>query len=84
MGISLVAHMVNNLPVMQETLVQALGQENPLEKGMAAHSSVLAWRSPWTEKPGRLQSMRSQRVGHDLVTKTARIKRGGKEEKQRN
>ena len=66
MGISLVAHMVNNLPVMQETLVKALGQENPLEKGMAAHSSVLAWRSPWTEKPGRLQSTRSERVGHDF------------------
>ena len=66
MGISLVAHMVNNLPVMQETLVQALGQENPLEKGMAAHSSVLAWRSPWTEKLGRLQSTRSERVGHDF------------------
>ena len=65
MGISLVAQMVKNPPVMQETLVQALGQENPLEKGMAAHSSVLAWRSPWTEKPGRLQSTESERVGHD-------------------
>ena len=53
---------------MQETQVRALGQENPLEKGMAAHSSVLAWRSPWTEKPGRLQSVGLQRVGYSLAT----------------
>ena len=49
--------MVKNFPVMQETQVQSLGWEDLLEKGMATHSSILAWRSPWTEKPGRLQSM---------------------------
>ena len=49
----------------QETWVQALGQENPLEKEMATHSSILAWEIPWTEEPGRLQSMGSQRIGHD-------------------
>ena len=60
------AQMVKNLPAMQETRVQSLSQEDPLEKGMAAHSSVLAWRIPWTEEPGGLlQSMESQRVGHD-------------------
>ena len=53
-----------NLPVMQETQVQSLGREDPLEKGMAAHSSTLAWRIPWTEEPGRVQSIGSQRVGH--------------------
>ena len=56
--------MVKNLPAMQETWVQSLSQEDPLEKGMATHSSFLVWRIPWTEKPGRLQSMGSQRVGH--------------------
>ena len=54
---------------MQETQVQFLGWEDPLEKGMASHSSILAWRIPWTEEPGRLQSMGSQRVGQDRVTK---------------
>ena len=54
-----------NLPAMQETWVRSLGWEDPLEKGMATHSSVLAWRIPWTEEPGRLQSIGSQRVGHD-------------------
>ena len=49
-----VAQMVKNLPAMQETRVQSLGQENPLEKGMAIHSSILAWRIPWTEEPGKL------------------------------
>ena len=53
---------------MQETLVPSLGCEDPLEKGMAIHSSILAWRIPWTEEPGRLQSMESQRAGHDWVT----------------
>ena len=53
---------------MQETWVQSLGQEDPLEKEMATHSSILAWRIPWTEEPGGLQSMGSQRVGHDWVT----------------
>ena len=50
---------------MQETLVRSLGQENALEKEMATHSSILAWKIPWTEEPGKLQSMGSQRVGHD-------------------
>ena len=50
----------------QETQVQSLGQEDPLDDGMATHSSILAWRIPWTEEPGRLQSMGSQRIGHDL------------------
>ena len=62
---SLVAQLVKNLPAMQETWVQSLGQKDPLEKGMATHSSILAWRIPWTEEPGGLQSTGSQRVGHD-------------------
>ena len=61
--------MVKNLPAKQETQAQSLGQKDPLEKRMAAHSSNLAWKIPWTEKLGRLQSMGSQRAGHDLVTK---------------
>ena len=56
--------MVKRLPVMRETGVQSLGQEDPLEKEMAPHSSTLAWKIPWTEEAGRLQSMGSQRVGH--------------------
>ena len=64
------AQTVKNLPAMQKTSVQFLGQEDSLEKGMATHSSVLAWRIAWTEEPGRLQSMGSQRVGHDWVTNT--------------
>ena len=62
---SLVAQMVKNLPAMQEIQVQSLGQEVPLEKGMATHSSILAWRIPRMEEPGGPQSMGSQRVGHD-------------------
>ena len=62
---SLVIETVKNLPAMQETQVQSLGQEDPLGKEMAAHSSILAWRIPWTEEPGGLQSMGSQRVGRD-------------------
>ena len=62
---SLVVQMVKRLPAMQETRVQSLGWEDPLEKEMAAHSSILAWKIPWTEEPGRLSSMGSQRVGHD-------------------
>ena len=58
----LVAQMVKNLPAMQETQVRSLGQEDPLEKGMVTHSSILTWRMPWTEEPGGLQSMGSQRV----------------------
>ena len=61
---SLVAQMVKSLPAMWETQVQSLGQEDPLEKEMATHSSILAWKIPWTEEPGRLQSMELQRVGH--------------------
>ena len=60
---SLVAQMVKNPPAMQETQFQPLGQEDPLGKEMATHSSVLAWRIPWTEEPEGLQSMGSQRVG---------------------
>ena len=59
------AQTVKNLPAMRETPVCSLGWEDPLEKGMATHSSILAWRTPWTEEPGGLQSMGSQRVGHD-------------------
>ena len=62
---SLVAQMVKHLPTMQEIWVRPLGQEDPLEKEMAAHSRIHAWKIPWTEEPGRLQSMGSQRVGHD-------------------
>ena len=61
--------MANNPPAIQETWVGSLGQEDPLEKGMATHSSILAWKVLWTEEPGGLQSMGSQRVGHDLATK---------------
>ena len=67
-GASLVAQMVKNTPVMQETRVPSLGGEGLLEKAMAPHSSTLAWKMPWTEEPGRLQSMGPQRVGHDWVT----------------
>ena len=63
-GASLVAQRLKRLPAMQETWVRSLGREDPLEKEMAAHSSVLAWRIPWTEEPGGLQSMGSQRVQH--------------------
>ena len=62
---SLVAQMVKRLPTMRETRIQSLGREDLLEKEMATHSSILAWKIPWTEEPGRLQSMGSQRVGHD-------------------
>ena len=62
-GASLVALMVRNPPAMQETWVQSLGWEDPLEKGMSTHSNILAWRNPWTEEPGGLQSTGSQRVG---------------------
>ena len=65
MWVSLVAQLVKNPPAMQETWVQPLGGEDPLEEGMAAHSSLLAWRIPWTEEPGGLQSMGLQRVGHE-------------------
>ena len=67
---STVAQLVKNLPTMQETWVQSLSWEDPLEKGKATHSSILAWRISWTEEPGRLQSLGSQRVGHNLATFT--------------
>ena len=57
--------MVKKLPAVQETQVQSLGQEDPLEKGVATHSSILGWEIPWAEEPVRLQSMESQRVGDD-------------------
>ena len=57
--------MVKNLLAMWETWVRSLGREDPLEEGMATHSSILSWRIPWTEKPDGLQFMESQRVGHD-------------------
>ena len=65
---SLVAQTVKRLSTMWETWVQSLGLEDPLEKEMAIHSSTIAWKIPWTEEPGRLQSMGLQRVGHDWVT----------------
>ena len=61
----LVVQMVKNLPAMQETRVQSLSQKDPLEKEMTTHPSILAWRIPWTEEPGKLQSMGSQRIRHD-------------------
>ena len=59
------AQTVKNMPAMQENWVRSLGWEDPLEKDMAAHSSILAWKIPWIAEPGRLPSMGSQRVGHD-------------------
>ena len=67
---SLVAQLVKNLPAMLETWVWSLGWEGAMEKGTATHSSIMAWRIPWTEEPGELQSMGSQRVRHDWVTFT--------------
>ena len=67
-GTSLAAQKVKRLPTMPETRVRSLGQEDPLEKEMATHSSTLACKIPWTDKPGRLQPMGSQRVGHDWAT----------------
>ena len=64
-GASLVAQAVKRLSTMWETWVPSLGREDPLEKDMATHSSAIAWKIPWTEEPGRLKSMGSQRVGHD-------------------
>ena len=68
MGASLVAQTIKNPPTVQETWIQPLGWEDLLEKGMATHSSILAWRIPGTEELGRLQSMGSQRVGHNRAT----------------
>ena len=67
-GASLVAQTVERLPTMRETRVRSLGWEDPLEKELATHSSTLAWKIPWNEEPGRLQSMGSQRVGHNWAT----------------
>ena len=64
------AQLVKNMPAMQEIRVWSLGQEDPLEKGMATHSSILAWRIPWTEEPGRLQFMGSQRMGQNWANNT--------------
>ena len=61
----MMAQRLKRLPAMRETRVRSLGREDPLEKAVAPHSSILAWRIPWTEEPGRLQSMGSQRVRHD-------------------
>ena len=66
---SLVAQRLKNPPAMWETWARPLGWEDPLEKEMATHSSIFAWRIPWTEEPGRLQSMESQKVGHDWTAK---------------
>ena len=66
----LLAQTIKSLTAMQETRVWFLRSEEPVEKGMAAHSSILAWRIPWTEEPGEIQSMGSQRVGHNRVTNT--------------
>ena len=70
------AQSVKNLPAVQETQVRSLGQEDPLEKEMATHSSILAWKISWTEEPGGLQSMGSQKVEHDWVTNTYLLSRG--------
>ena len=67
-GASLMAQTVKRLSAMQETRVQSLGWEDSLEKEMAAHSSILAWKIKWTAEPGRLPSMGSQRVGHEKAT----------------
>ena len=72
--ISLVAQMVKNLSAIQETEVGFLGLKDPLEKKMATHPSILAWKIPWTEEPGGLQSTRWQREGHDWVTNTFTVK----------
>ena len=71
---SLVAQMAKNPPAMWENWAWSLAWEDPLEEGMATHSSILAWRIPWTEEPGGLPSMGSQRVGHDWVTKHSTFK----------
>ena len=68
MGASLVAQMVKNLPAMQKTQLRSLGQEDPLEKEMATHSSILAWKTPWTEEPGKPQSM-----GHKELDTTEQL-----------
>ena len=76
MRASLVAQLVKNLPAVQEIRVRSLGWEDPLEEGMATQSSILAWRIPWTEEPGGLQSMGSQRGGQDWATKYSTTQSG--------
>ena len=66
--------MLKSPPVMQETQDRSLGQEDPMEKGMATHSSILAWRIPWTEEPGRLEAMGLHRVGHNWAMNTLTFK----------
>ena len=73
---SLVVQLVKNPPAMRKTWAKSLGWEDPLEEGMSTHSSVLAWRIPWTEEPGGLQSMGSQRVRHDRATKHNSLHKG--------
>ena len=73
-GASLVVQLVKNLCAMKETWVRSLGQEDPLAKETATHSSTLAWRIPWTEEAGRIQSLGSQRVGHNSATDTFTFK----------
>ena len=70
LSLSLVALTVNNLPAMLETQVRSLGQEDPLEKGMVTHSSIIAYEIPWREEPGGLQTTGLPRVGHDFATNT--------------
>ena len=77
MGASLVAQRLKRLPTMWETRVQSLGREDPIEEGMVTHSSILAWEIPWTEEPGRQQSMGLQRVGHNWSTKHAHTPKKG-------
>ena len=72
---SLVAQMVKNLPAMEETRVQSLGWEDSLKKEMATYSNTLVWEIPWTEEPSRLQSMGSQKLGHNLATKPPSLTR---------
>ena len=80
---SLMSQMVKNLPAMQETPDQSLGWKDLLEKGMAIPSSILAWRIPWTQEPGGLQSMGLQRVGHDWVSNTFTFKEEERAEKEK-
>ena len=79
---SLVAQTVKRPSMMRETWVRSLGWEDPLEKEMAIHSSTIAWKIPWTEAPGRLQSMGSQRVGHDWVTSRSRSAKAQQQQKE--
>ena len=80
---SLMSQMVKNLPAMRETPDQSLGWKDLLEKGMAIPSSILAWRIPWTQEPGGLQSMGLQRVGHDWVSNTFTFKEEERAEKEK-